>query len=63
MLAQELTGTPGPKDDKETESKNKRSQKLTGSPGKNMFGVQRELTEQDAIGNQEMAGDNGNLKC
>lgn len=41
------------------ESKNKRSQKLTGNPGKNMFEVQRELTEQDTIGNQEMAGNHG----
>ena len=59
MLAQELTGTPGPKDDREMESKKKRSQKLTG----NMFEVQRELTEQDTIGNQEMAGNHGNVKC
>lgn len=63
MLAQELTGTPGPNDDKEMESKNKRSQKLTGNPGKNMYEVQRELTEQGTIGNQEMAGNHGNLKC
>ena len=63
MLAQELTGTPGPKDDREMESKNKTSQKLTGNPGKNMFEVQRELTEQDTIGNQDMSRNNRNLKC
>ena len=63
MLAQELTGTQGPKDDREMESKNKTSQKLTGNPGKNMFEVQRELTEQDTIGNQDMSRNNRNLKC